>query len=107
MSRGVDEVEDIIVAILAVIMQPHGLGLDRDTALAFQVHLVKVLVGFLAVGKRSGRLEQAVRQGRFAMINVGDDGKVANPGLFHKYARGNLAVSLKLSAEHPASFSEQ
>ena len=36
MARGVHQVEDIILAVLGPVVEPHGLGLDGDPALAFQ-----------------------------------------------------------------------
>src|SRR5208337_3729602 len=59
-------------------MEADGVGLDGDAALAFQVHRVQDLLGHLAFGKRTGDLEQAVGQRGLAMIDVGDNRKVAN-----------------------------
>ena len=56
----------------------HGLGLDGDTALALQIHVVQDLVLHLPVGQKAGFLDDAVRKGGLAVVNVGDDTKIAN-----------------------------
>ena len=60
------------------------MGLDGDAALPLQVHRVQDLGLHLALGKRPGELQQAVRERGFAMIDVGDDGKVADVCAVHR-----------------------
>src|SRR5207253_823700 len=52
--------------------------LDRDAALALEVHPVEVLRAHVAGGDRAGQLEEAVRERRFPVIDVGDDAEVAD-----------------------------
>jgi hypothetical protein len=51
--------------------------LDRDPALAFQIHRIEQLVLLLALMYRAGRLEQTIAQGRLAVIDVRDDAEIA------------------------------
>jgi len=56
-----------------------GGGFDGDAALAFEVHGVEDLFGHLARGNGAGELEEAVGEGGFAVVDVGDDAEVADP----------------------------
>ena len=49
------------------------MGLDRDPALALEVHRVEDLCLHLTGLERTGDLEETVSQGRLAVIDVGDD----------------------------------
>src|SRR2546425_807810 len=48
-------------------------------ALAFQVHGVQDLILHVARADRARELEQPVGEGRFAVVDVGDDAEVAHP----------------------------
>ncbi len=76
MARRVDEVELVALAIFGRVGHANGLQLDRDSALALEVHGVKHLVLHIALADRAGVLEQAVGQRRFAVVDVGDDAEV-------------------------------
>ena len=77
MAGRVDEVELVLLALVGV-LDRHGRGLDGDAALALEVHRVEELGAGLALGDGLGRLQQAVCEGRLAVVNVGDDGEVAD-----------------------------
>ena len=74
----VDEVE-----LVALPLDPHGLGLDRDPALALEIHRVEQLRAHVAVGDGVGQLEDAIGQRRFPMVDMGDDREVADFVLSH------------------------
>ncbi len=78
MARRVHEVQLIFFAVLGDVVQAHGLRLDRDPALLLDVHVIKDLRGHLAVGQAPGPLDEPVRQRRLAMVDVGDNGKIAD-----------------------------
>jgi hypothetical protein len=67
----------------SAVPQGHGLGLDRDAALAFEVHGVEDLRHHLPRRECPGQLEQAVGQRRLAVVDVGDDAEVADVPLIH------------------------
>ena len=69
----VDQVE-----LVAAPEDAHGLGLDRDPALALELHAVEHLLPHLPPGQRLRDLEDAVGQRRLPMVDVGDDGEVAD-----------------------------
>ena len=80
MAGRVDQIEDVVLAIVGAVFQPHGLRLDGDAALALDVHRVQHLLGHLAQLQPAGRLDQPVGQRRFAVVDVGDNGEVADVG---------------------------
>ena len=82
MARGVDEVQGVDLAVLGLVEQVHGPGLDGDAPLPLQVHVVQNLVLHLPLRHGVAQLQQPVRQRGLAMVDVGDDGKIANMGLF-------------------------
>ena len=90
-ARRVDEVEHVTMPVDA-----HVLGLDRDAPLALQVHRVQVLLAHVAGVDGAGDLEDAVRQRRLPVIDVGDDREVADPVELHERSRrpGNAARSM-------------
>jgi hypothetical protein len=67
----VDEVQDVVAPV-----QADGLELDRDAALALDVHRVEVLLPHQAGIDRARPFEQAVRQRRLAVVDVRDDAEV-------------------------------
>jgi hypothetical protein len=83
-ARRVDQVEHVLLAVGRRVAHARGLGLDRDAALALQVHLVEELIALLAPGERPGGVQQPVGQGALAVVDVGDDAEVADPlGIGH------------------------
>ena len=77
-SRGVDEVEDILLTVRRGEVHRHRVALDRDALLALEVHRVEELLLHLALLDRLRVLEQAVGKGRLAVVDVRDDAEVAD-----------------------------
>ena len=80
MARGVDEVQVVGLPVVGGIGQLHRPGLDGDAPLPLQVHGVEDLVLHLPAVNGVAFLQQPVGQGGFAMVNVGDNGKIADFG---------------------------
>jgi len=78
MAGRVDQVEHVIPAVARPVIEPHGLRLDGDAALALDVHGIEHLLDHLAVGKPAGQLDQPVGQGRFAVVDMRDDREIAD-----------------------------
>ena len=57
--------------------------LDRDAALALEVHRVEHLRFHLARLQRAGDLEKAIGQRRLAVVDVRDDREIADVGWVH------------------------
>ena len=74
----VDEVELVGLTVTGGVVERHALRLDGDAAFALQIHGIQHLLLELAVGQPAANLNEAVRQGGFAVINVRDDGEIAN-----------------------------
>jgi hypothetical protein len=53
-------------------------GLDGDASLTLQIHVVQQLRFHITVRDGAGQLQNAVGQRRFAVVDVGDDGKISN-----------------------------
>ncbi len=78
MAGGVDQVEDVMLAVARVIFEAHGVGLDGDAALALDIHRVEHLFLHLALLERPGHLDQPVGERRLAVVDMGDDGEIAD-----------------------------
>jgi hypothetical protein len=74
----VHQVEDVGLAVLGLVFEAHGLRLDGDAALALDIHVVEHLLLHLARGQAAGELDQPVGQRRLAVVDMGDDGEVAD-----------------------------
>ena len=89
----VDQVE-----FVALVRQAHRLRLDRDAALALQVHLVQVLGAHVTALDRVRDLEQAVGQRRFAVVDVRHDAEVADVGSVGGGERGHGTTMVRARA---------
>src|ERR671913_354635 len=88
MSWCVDQVE-----LMALPEDADSLSLDRDPALALELHRVEQLLLHVAVGDRVGRLQDAIGQRRLPMVDGGDDREVAVLVLFHAGPAPSRAAS--------------
>ena len=77
-ARRVDEVELVGLPVVGVVHHADGVGLDRDAALALDVHRVEQLRLHVALLHRVGELEDAVGDGRLAVVDVRNDREVAD-----------------------------
>ena len=77
-SRSVDEVEFIGVAILGSIFHLDGTGLDGDAAFPLQLHVVQQLVLHLTQRDGLGFFQDAVGKGRLAVVDMGNDAEIAD-----------------------------
>ena len=78
MARRVDQVEDVLVAVLRLVVQPDRVRLDRDAALALEVHAVEDLGFHLSSLQGAGEFQEPVGQRGLAVVDVRDDGEIAN-----------------------------
>ena len=78
MAWRVDEIQNIGLAIVSLVGEADGVGLDGDAPLALEVHAVEDLRFHFARLQRPGHLEETVGQRRLAMVDVSDDGEVAD-----------------------------
>ena len=78
MAGRVDEIEFVFQAVGGQIGNAHGLGLDGNAALPFQIHFVQILLPGLARADHPREFQNAVGQGGFAVVDMGDDAKIAD-----------------------------
>ena len=76
MPGGVDQVEIVFLAVPGFVDRADRLALNGDAALPLQFHVVQDLVLHLPAREKSGLFNDAVRQGGFAVVDVGDDTEI-------------------------------
>ena len=96
--RRVHQIEDVGLAVFGLVVEAHGLGLDGDAALALDIHGIEHLFLHLALGQAAGGLDQPVGQGGFAMVDVRDDGEVADTGQGRAHGRGSSIILPRATA---------
>ena len=77
---GIDEVETIRFAVVCRIVHTDSLAFNGDAALPFDIHGIEQLLLHVTRGNGARELENAIGNGRFAMIDVSDDGEI--PDMF-------------------------
>jgi hypothetical protein len=83
-AGGIDQVEGVPLPIGVFVVQLDGVAFDRNSAFAFEIHIIQRLVYHLTFVNRLGIFEQAVGQGAFPVVNVRDDAEIAD--VFHDFA---------------------
>ena len=61
-----------------MILHGDGPGLDGDAPFLLQLHVVQQLGTHLPLRDGVGELQQPVGQGGFPVVDVGDDGEIAD-----------------------------
>ncbi len=74
----VHEVQDVGLAVIGLVFEPDRLRLDGDAALALDVHGIEHLLDHVALGHGSGLLDEPVGERRLAVVDMGDNGEVAD-----------------------------
>ncbi len=83
----VDQVEQIGLPVPRAILKRRGLRLDRDAALALEIHGIEHLRFHFAVRESAAQLDETVGKRGLAVIDVRDDGKISNVLHVRKRAR--------------------
>ncbi len=78
MTRGVNQIQGINLPVLRLVKQVDGPGLNGDAALPLQIHIIQKLVLHLSCRHGIALFQQTICQCGFAVVNVGDDGEIAN-----------------------------
>ena len=87
MAGRVHQVELVGLAIIGGVVEAHGLRLDGDAPLALDIHVVEQLFLHLPLGQPAGELDQPVGERALPVVDVGDDGKIADLGKVGHCAR--------------------
>src|SRR5690606_3028484 len=77
-AGGIDEVQLIGLAVLRLVVKGDAMGLDGDAALTLKIHGVQYLSLHFTRGKTAAHLDETVSQGGLAVVDVGNDGKIAD-----------------------------
>ena len=75
--RGINQVELIVFTIGACVGQAHTLALDGDASFPLDIHSVQHLIAELPLIYKPGVFDEPIRQGGFAMVNVGNNTEVS------------------------------
>ena len=78
MSGGIDQIINIFFAVFCFVYNTDCLGLDGDPPFPLQFHIIQHLGLHLPAGQRAGLLDDPVRQGGFAVVDVGDNTKITD-----------------------------
>jgi hypothetical protein len=78
MAGSIDQVQDILLAVLMFIIDLYRMALDGNALLSFKVHIIKYLVHHITVADGAGALQKTVSQGGFAMVNMCDNAKITD-----------------------------
>ena len=91
MAWCVDQVQAISLAVVSVVLEPHGTSLDGDPLLALQVHRIKDLALHLPRVDGVRQLKEPIRERGLAVIDMGNDREVAEAGLGNGHGAGVYA----------------
>ena len=84
MTRRIYQINNIVLAIIRLIIEPDCLQLNGNTPFPFQLHIIKYLVYHLPFGKGAGVFQNTVSQGRFSMVDMRYNTKITN-SLLHNF----------------------
>ncbi len=83
MAGRIDEIQHVRLAIVRFVVHRHRMGLNRNAAFAFQVHIIQHLRLF-HFGQRAGLFKNSIGQRRFTVVNMRDDAKISDLIQVHK-----------------------
>ena len=76
MAGRVEQIEQIRLAVPRFVLHRNGMALDRDSALALQIHCVESLRLELSRAYGVGQLQYAVGERRLAVVDVCDNAEI-------------------------------
>ena len=93
----IDKIESVFLPILRLIPQTHSARFDGDTPFLFEIHRIEELGPALSLANGPSRRQQLVGQGRFAVVDVGNDAEVTDVvGVDHAvYENRQLSVAIR------------
>ena len=78
MPRSIDQIQLVLISVASAIVKADGVRLDSNSPLPLEVHGIEHLVGHFPFRKRARDFQHTVGQGGLAVVNMGDNRKVAN-----------------------------
>jgi hypothetical protein len=70
MSGSVYQIEQIGLPIRRIVFHVHGARLNGYSALTLEIHIIEQLILHIALDNRTGKLQNAVGKGGFAVVDV-------------------------------------
>ncbi len=86
MPGRIDEIELVDLAGFGFEIERDARGFDGDAALALEIHRIEDLRLHLAGLESAALLNEAIGQGRFTVINMGNDREIAD--ILHQVLQG-------------------
>ena len=86
------KIKNIFFSVLGFIYDPDCLGLNSNTTLSLQIHIIQNLRLHLTLCKQTGLLYDSVRQCGFAMVYMSNDTKITDFALICHPKRFLLAI---------------
>ena len=62
MSRGIDQVKNILISVLGFVYNTNRLGFDGDPSFSLKIHVIQNLGLHFPFGKKSRHLDDTVRK---------------------------------------------
>ena len=78
MAGSINDIELIFLAVAGKVMKANGVGFNRNSALALQIHRIENLRRHFTFGQSPGSLKQPVSQRGFPMIDVSYNRKITD-----------------------------
>ena len=83
MAGSIDQIDLISFAIFGFVVHGDGMGFDGDASFPFEIHGIEDLRLHIARGNGMRELQEAIGDCRLAMVDVGNDRKIAD--FFYDY----------------------
>ena len=78
MPRSIDKIKLVFFPAFGLKIEGYALRLDGDAPFTLNIHRIKHLRRHLTGSQATALLDKAVCQSGFAVINVGNDGKISD-----------------------------
>ncbi len=75
-AGSIDQIELIPVTVVSLVIQPYGMGFDRDAALALEIHGIEHLSHHFPLRKGSGSFQKTVGKGAFTVVDMRNDREI-------------------------------
>ena len=103
MSRCVDEVQSVGLAVFRFVLHADGVQFDGDAPFLLELHIIEHLIELhFPLGDRTGALKQSVGNSRFAVVDVGNDAEI--PYVFHSSANNEEITTIPSMHQDGISF---
>ena len=107
MARRIDQIQLVELTVIRAIVEAHGLRLDGNTALTLDIHGIEHLLLHLPRREPAAELDQTICQSGLAVIDMGDDGEVADVGKRRNFGVTHAALGTEHGAQGQARHAQK